>query len=194
MRKNKIILLLVFIGSFFLLSSCFKQERFTFREGNFLYSGEKVQFYDEIYLEEIVITFEEINETEYDESSYVNVLQNRKDNKFYKVLLSIQFYGMELEQFSFKDRGKPDDRVDCYCIDIEIDNDLFESSITVFTILEFSIGWEYQSSVESGDTGAYKIDLVFDKTDYELNAEYDLNGRNILLNRGTIVLHYQEEK
>lgn len=76
-------------------------------------------------------------------------------------------------QFSFKDRGKSDDRVDCYYIDIEIDNEWFELTIKVFTILEFSIGWKHQLSAEPGDTGAYKIDLMFDKTDSELNDEYD---------------------
>lgn len=194
MRRNKIISLVVFVITLFLLSSCFKQESYTFLEGDYVYSKQKFQFYDDVYIEEIIMNFDEIDKTEYEELNEINSIQNRKDKKYYKVLISINFCDIGLKQYSFKYMGKPNDRVDCYCIDIEIDNELFQSVTTVSATLEISSRNFNQSSTEQTDTGANIIDIMFDKIDYELNAEYDSNGVNMLLCSKTIRLNYKEEK
>ncbi len=120
------------------LFGCFKTEHYRFQEGIFSYHGEAVLFNEEIYIEELDITFNLISEEEYLERNNVNVLKNRKDKKCYNVDFYIKFNEeLEGKTYSFESLPKTKDISDAYDIKLSIENDELEIKVILYVELIF---------------------------------------------------------
>ncbi len=130
------------------LFGCFKTEHYRFQEGIFSYQGEAVLFNEELYIEELDITFNLISEEEYLERNNVNVLKNRKDKKCYNVDFYIKFNEeLEGKTYSFESLPKTKDISDAYDIKLNIENDKLEIKVILYVELIF----QYEIRISTDD-------------------------------------------
>jgi hypothetical protein len=124
MKFKKILFVSLVLLCVTTLSSCYKKDRYKIPSGNFEYTGEMVHFYDDLYIEELTITFTEISEDTFLESNNINVIKNYYDSTYFSVDLLFRYsIEDEAKKYSFEYIGKEFDRNDTYNIILNIDNE-----------------------------------------------------------------------
>lgn len=123
-NRKKVIIVILFFLFVLTLTGCYKKDRYIFTDSVFEYCGEPVLFYEELFIEEITVTFEEITQEVFDSSANINVLKNFYDSKCYKVIFLLKYSFEEMgQEYSFEYLGKSGDRSDGYKILLNINSE-----------------------------------------------------------------------
>lgn len=135
-----------------ILTSCFKREKFTFKEGKYEYSGEQFVFYNDIKIDYISLNFKSGNVS----NNETNILMNRKNNISYYVDFYIENEKNEGVSCTFKSLGIVGDQVDRYYIILDISNFINVENATFEIVLEF-----FNSKYYSEDECDFEADQIF---------------------------------
>ena len=130
-RFRKLFLVLGVLLFSLVLTSCYKEERFTFKTGKYEYLGESFNFYNDINIKYISLDFSKENVEKKD----TNILINRKNNESYYV----DFYlGNEEEDVycNFESLEKVGDQIDRYYIKLDVSNLIKCENSFVLMVLE----------------------------------------------------------
>ena len=103
-KVNKLFLILGVILFSIMLTSCYKEEKFTFKEGKYEYTGEEFNFYNDVKINNISISFS----LEDDIENNNNILVNRKNNLSYYVEIYISNQNNEKIEHNNNQSSVPD--------------------------------------------------------------------------------------
>ena len=151
-RFNKVFLVLVVFLFCLILASCFKQEKFTFTEGKYEYSGESFNFYNDIDIKYISLDFSKENI----ENKDTNLLTNRKNKESYYVDFFIENEKEEGVYCTFESQEKVGDQIDRYYIKLDVSNLIKCENSFVLMVLEIS-----NSNYYSEDKCDFAADQIF---------------------------------
>ena len=116
------------------MSSCFfKTESLIFQTGKYEFVFEEdfeypYYFYqeelDDVYINDMNIEIIGISKEDFIKANGLNVIQNRVNNKFYKLNINISFSGNEIQQMNFVCRERLDDKSNSYYICLYFDENI----------------------------------------------------------------------
>ena len=100
---KKISFVLLFLISLVCLTGCYKKDTYDFVEGNYILENkENEEFtFDNYKLDNVVLSFKEIDKETYDSNQMKNVLENRYSKKYYSVTFSMTIEGIEYNDIKF---------------------------------------------------------------------------------------------
>lgn len=100
---KKISIVLLFLISLVCLTGCYKQDTYDFVEGNYILENkENEEFaFDNYKLDNVVLSFKEIDKETYDSNQMKNVLENRYSKKYYSVTFSMTIEGIEYNDIKY---------------------------------------------------------------------------------------------
>ena len=170
MKVKKILIILLALISFTFLNGCFKQDRYQFPDGTFAYSGEPVSFYDDLLIDGLSITFEEISKEVYLSSQNYNVLKNHQNKLTYSVIMQLKYTIEEKpKEYEFEFLGKVPGQNDSYKIKLTLDNEDIGITGTLTMTLYFDNAIGSKSAV-----GSYAGRVSIYVKTYEINGiEHD---------------------
>lgn len=151
-KFNKLFLVLGVLLFSLAFTSCYKEERFMFKEGKYEYSGESFNFFDDISIKYISLDFNRENVDNED----ANILINRKNNESYYVDFFIENEKEEGVYCTFESQKKIGDQIDRYFIKIDVSNLIKCENSFILIVLEIS-----NSKYYSDDKGDFKADQIF---------------------------------
>ena len=151
-KFSKLFLVLGVLLFSLVLTSCYKEERFTFKEGKYEYSGESFNFYNEINIKYISLDFSKDNI----ENKDTNILINRKNNESYYVDFLFENERGEDVYCTFEYYGKVGDQIDRYHIKLDVSNLIKCENSFIIMVLEIE-----NSNYYSEDKCDFKADQIF---------------------------------
>ncbi len=151
-KFNTLFLVLGLILFGFILTSCYKEERFTFKEGKYGYAGDQFVFYNEIKIDYVSLNF--ISENVDDKET--NILVNRKNNASYYVDIYLENDKNEGFSCNFKSLGKVGDQIDRYYIELDISNFINVENSIILMVLEIE-----NSNYYKEDRNNFEADKIF---------------------------------
>jgi len=181
-KFNKLFLVLGVLLFSLVLTSCYKEERFTFKEGKYEYSGEIFNFYNDINIKYISLDFSKDNV----ENNDLNTLINRKNNDLYYVYFFIENEKEEGIYCTFESQKKVGDQIDRYYIKLDVSNLIKHENSFILMVLEISNSNYYTE--DKCDIKADQIFLSIKKFTVDGNVvnEYSFPSR--------LILKYAEEE
>lgn len=151
-KFNNLFLVLSMLLFSLVLTSCYKEERFIFKEGKYEYSGESFNFYNDIDIKYISLDFSEENVKNKD----TNILINRKNNESYYVDFFIESEKEEGVYCTFESQEKAGDQIDRYYIKVDVSNLIKCENSFILIVLEIS-----DSNYYSEDKCDFKANQIF---------------------------------
>lgn len=151
-KFSKLILVLGVLLFSLTLTSCYKEERFTFKEGKYEYSGESFNFYNEINIKYISLDFSKDSIENKDSS----ILTNRKNNESFYVDFYFENDKNEGAYCTFEYYGKVGDQIDRYHIKLDVSNLIKCENSFVVMVLEIK-----NSNYYSEDKCDFTADKIF---------------------------------
>lgn len=151
-KFSKLFLVLGVLLFSLVLTSCYKEERFTFKEGKYEYSGESFNFYNEINIKYISLDFSKDNI----ENKDTSILINRKNNESYYVDFLFENERGEDVYCTFEYHGKVGDQIDRYHIKLDVSNLIKCENSFIIMVLEIN-----NSNYYSEDKCDSKADQIF---------------------------------
>ena len=136
--------LFIYMILFFIIgfTSCYKKERFIFKEGKYEYSEKEIKFYNDIKINYISLNFRIENETNN------NIITNRKNQKNYYVDFYIENENKDGCYCTFESQKKVGDQIDRYYINLNISNFINMDNSIANIVLEFYNPNYYQNNQE----------------------------------------------
>lgn len=184
------------------MAGCYQINIYAFQDGTFSYTGEKVRFTEEIFLEEFVFEIAEITKTEYSESNGKNVIKNRLDYKTYSMDVYIKFdFDDELKHYDIKYLGIASIR-DTYKIEINLEcKNLFSGTLTLRLMFCGKIGDKTQigkrcklkilesqiKDVENNDIKIIGVPYELEYYEKDITHEEETSNKIVPLNRDFFV-------
>lgn len=157
---KKIIIVFLVVVTLFTLSGCFKQEMYSFIEGDYvLVNDENVipTFY--VYkIDNVKLSFKEISKDEYDVKEMKKVLENRYSNTYYDVEFSITIDGIEYNNVDFTEIPGSSAYHDRYFFKMYLTVNEIEYDCT-FRFDMHNYSWIYDGN---DDQGNYMVCDIFD--------------------------------
>jgi len=177
-KVNKLFLILGVILFSIMLTSCYKEEKFTFKEGKYEYTGEEFNFYNDVKINNISISFS----LEDDIENNNNILVNRKNNLSYYVEIYISNQNNEKIQCSFTALQKVGDQVDRYYIELDISNLINTENAKLRMVLEIENSEYHYSEDKTNCIEANEIYLTIKNFTINENpiTEYSFPSRLLL--------------
>ena len=162
--KNSIIVLLIII-LLAPLTGCYKQDKYTFPNGTFTYRGDPFEFYNDLVIDELEITFNEIPKEVYLSSNNQNVIKNHHNKTMYAVKFKMK-YTIEdkARDYQFEYIGKVAGQNDSYKIILKIDND------DVGIVGTLSMTLYFDGGIESTEIGSLARRIAIYVRGYEING------------------------
>ena len=151
-KFGKLFLVLGVLLFSLVLTSCYKEERFTFKEGKYEYSEESFNFYNNVNIKYISLVFSKEN----NENKDANILVNRKNNKSYYVSFYFENDIKEGVYCTFESQDKVGDQIDRYYIKLDVSNLIKCENSFILIVLEIS-----NSNYYSEDKCDFKADQIF---------------------------------
>ncbi len=166
----KICFSLVIGLSLFLLSGCYKKEKYSFNEGTYSYIGDEFILYEDIIVEKIFINLSLATESETEQADSSNLIMNRKDKKIYKVAFLLKVKDQEeLIKCDFESLPKVGDQIDHYYIYLDISK-LTRTNVHLRLRLNFTADFDYDTGLDPSTANKIRIDIKTIKID---SKEYD---------------------
>ena len=103
---KRIIFTFLFLISLVYLTGCYKKDTYDFIEGDYILENKENESYvfDYYNLDDVKLTFKEIDKNTYDSKQMHNVLENRYSKKYYAVTLSMTIEGTKYNDIKFTER------------------------------------------------------------------------------------------
>lgn len=184
MIKKFIILFLVLGVLLFslVLTSCYKKERFTFKEGKYEYSGESFNFYNEINIKYISLDFSKDNIKNKDSS----ILTNRKNNESFYVDFYFENDKNEGVYCTFEYYGIVGDQIDRYHIKLDISNLIKCENSFIVMVLEIRNSNYYIENKQDSEANQIFLTIKNFTIDENFITEYSFPSN--------LILEYVEEE
>lgn len=178
MIKKFIILFLVLGVLLFslVLTSCYKKERFTFKEGKYEYSGESFNFYNEINIKYISLDFSKDNIKNNDSS----ILTNRKNNESFYVDFYFENDKNEGVYCTFEYYGIVGDQIDRYHIKLDISNLIKCENSFIVMVLEIRNSNYYIENKQDSEANQIFLTIKNFTIDENFITEYSFPSKLIL--------------
>lgn len=175
-KLNKLFLLLSVTLFILVLTSCYKEERFTFQEGKYEYSGEQFDFYNNIKINYLSLNFNNENI----DNKETNVLVNRKNNTAYYV--DFYFENDKNEGFycSFESQEKVGDQIDRYYIKLDVSNFINVENSVILIVLEIENSNYYTKNKQTFEANQIFLSIKNFTIDGSIVTEYSFPSRLIL--------------
>lgn len=181
-KFSKLFLVLDVLLFSLVLTSCYKEERFTFKEGKYEYSGESFNFYNEINIKYISLDFSKDNIENKDSS----ILTNRKNNESFYVDFYFENDKNEGVYCTFEYNGKVGDQTDRYHIKLDVSNLIKCENSFIVMVLEIKNSNYYIENKQ--DSEANQIFLTINNFTIDENTITDYSFPSKL------ILKYVEEE
>lgn len=175
-KFSKLFLVLGVLLFSLVLTSCYKKERFTFKEGKYEYSGESFNFYNEINIKYISLDFSKDNIKNKDSS----ILTNRKNNESFYVDFYFENDKNEGVYCTFEYYGKVGDQIDRYHIKLDISNLIKCENSFIVMVLEIRNSNYYIENKQDSEANQIFLTIKNFTIDENFITEYSFPSNLIL--------------
>ena len=175
-KFSKLFLVLGMLLFSLVLTSCYKEERFTFKEGKYEYSGESFNFYNEINIKYISLDFSKDNIENKDDS----ILTNRKNNEPFYVDFYFENDKKEGVYCTFKYYGKVGDQIDRYHIKLDVSNLIKCENSFIVMVLEIKNSNYYIENKQDSEANQIFLTINNFTIDENIITEYSFPSNLIL--------------
>lgn len=146
---KKISFVLLFLLCLVCLTGCYKQEKYDFQEGRYAYTGEEVNFYEDIIISNIFIDLELLSVVN------KNTIINRKTDTNYNIDFIIITKDGNSHKCNFTLGGRSGlvgDQVDRYHANLDISEVICKENASLNLVLEFSNPDYYNDNTQTEAT------------------------------------------
>lgn len=175
-KFRKLFLVLGVLLFILVLTSCYKKERFTFKEGKYEYSGESFNFYNEINIKYISLDFSKDNIKNKDSS----ILTNRKNNESFYVDFYFENDKNEGVYCTFEYYGIVGDQIDRYHIKLDISNLIKCENSFIVMVLEIRNSNYYIENKQDSEANQIFLTIKNFTIDENFITEYSFPSNLIL--------------
>ena len=175
-KFRKLFLVLGVLLFTLVLTSCYKEERFTFKEGKYEYSGESFNFYNEINIKYISLDFRKDNIENKDGS----ILTNRKNNESFYVDFYFENDKNEGVYCNFEYYGIVGDQIDRYHIKLDASNLIKCENSFIVMVLEIKNSNYYIENKQDSEANQIFLTINNFTIDENIITEYSFPSNLIL--------------
>lgn len=125
----KKIIYFILISLLLLLCSCFKQSRYTFQNGVYIYTELLDETFNDYEVQDFSITLNQIDEEQYENANKINVIKNKNNGECYEMVIDLSIKEIDDIDILSEEISGLTDRPNAYYFNITFFNTEFEQTI-----------------------------------------------------------------